>query len=97
VRVFLFALIAVVSQTAAQAQVKNDAKDNAKDNAPPPCFYSIGGKSIDVAVGKSVCRRSPAPYQDQYALLRCGPPLDEIALVKRGDPRCDRYEDRQQE
>jgi hypothetical protein len=85
--------MAVLSQTAAQAQVKNDAKDD----APKPCFYTIAGKTIDVAVGKSVCRRSPAPYEDQYALMRCGPPLDQIALVKRGDPRCDRYEDRQQE
>jgi hypothetical protein len=90
-RAFLVALVAVLSQATAQAQDKDGAPPKS-----PACFYTLeGGQSIDVPVGASVCRRSPAPYADQYAVLRCGPPLVDIALVKRGDPRCDRYEDRQ--
>jgi hypothetical protein len=89
-RIFLkVVLAAVLSQTTAQAQDKEKAPKHS-------CFYRLlGGQSIDVPVGASVCRRSPAPYQDEYAVLRCDPPLNEIAQVKRGDPRCDRYENRQ--
>lgn len=73
------------------------AQSQTKEELPKPsaCFYTVGNQSVEVPVGKSVCRRSPAPYESQYSLLRCGPPLNEVALVKRGDPQCDRYEDRQ--
>lgn len=68
------------------------SKDQKQDN----CFYTVAGQSIQVPIGKSVCRRQPAPYNDKYSLLRCTPPLDEIDTdVKRNDARCDRYEDRQ--
>ena len=71
-----------------------------KDQKQPEaaaCSYRLDstGQYIDVPVGASVCRRAPPPYTDQYGLLRCNPPLDEIDEVKRGDPRCDKYDDRQ--
>jgi hypothetical protein len=60
------------------------------------CFYTVGIESIQVPMGKTVCRRQPAPYDDKYSLLRCIPPLDEVdSDIKRNDARCDRYEDRQ--
>lgn len=60
------------------------------------CFYTVGNESIQVPIGKTVCRRQPAPYDDKYSLLRCRPPLDEVdSDIKRNDARCDRYEDRQ--
>lgn len=60
------------------------------------CFYTVGTQSIQVPIGKTVCRRQPAPYNDKYSLLRCNPPLNEIdSEIKRNDPRCDRYDDRQ--
>jgi hypothetical protein len=91
VRVFFTGLIAAVLLAPAQAQ--NDKKATPK---PDTCFYTVEGQSgvINVPVGTTVCRRAPSPYQEEYGLLRCDPPLDEIDLVKRGDPRCDRYEDR---
>lgn len=60
------------------------------------CFYTVGAQAIQVPIGASVCRRQPAPYNDKYSLLRCTPPLDELATdVKRGDARCDRYDERE--
>lgn len=60
------------------------------------CFYTVGNESIQVPIGKTVCRRQPAPYDDKYSLLRCIPPLDEVdSDIKRNDARCDRYEERQ--
>jgi hypothetical protein len=90
-RVLLMGLISIFLQTAAQAQ---DKEAPAKSDT---CFYSlVGGEIINVPVGANVCRRSPPPYSDEYSLLKCGPPLDEVvASLKRGDARCDRYEDRQ--
>ena len=60
-----------------------------------PCGYSINGYPFEVPNGKSLCWRSPFPYGAEYALLKCSPPLQEITLVRRGDPRCGRYEMRQ--
>jgi hypothetical protein len=60
-----------------------------------PCSYSINGYPYEVPNGKSLCWRSPFPYGAVYALLQCGPPIQEITQVKRGDARCDRYEMRQ--
>jgi hypothetical protein len=91
-RILLMGLISVVLQTAAQAQDKPPAPDK----QPDACFYTlVTGEVINVAVGKNVCRRSPAPYESEYSLLKCGPPLDEVvASLHRGDPRCDKFEDR---
>ena len=59
------------------------------------CPYTVGGQSYDLPAGKRLCWLSPPPYSD-YALLQCGPPLNELANgVKRGDPRCALYEDRE--
>ena len=59
------------------------------------CFYPIDNQSVEVPIGSGICRRMPAPYNDQYFVLRCIPPLTEIdSGIKRGDPRCDRYEER---
>jgi hypothetical protein len=90
-RILLIGLTAVFLQTAAQAQDKPPAPAQ-----PDNCFYTlVKGEVINVAVGATVCRRSPPPYENEYSLLKCGPPLDEIASsLKRGDPRCDKYEDR---
>ncbi len=76
------------------------AQDKAQGNAPPPkpadpCTYTIEGKLYEVPVGVKICFRSPPPYGDQYSLQQCKPPLEEFDHVKRGDPRCERYEDRQ--
>lgn len=91
-RVLLMGLISVFLQTAVQAQDKPPAQDKQTD----ACFYTLAsGEVINVAVGKNVCRRSPPPYESEYSLLKCGPPLDEVvASLHRGDSRCDRYEDR---
>jgi hypothetical protein len=88
-RVFAMILSAVLLAAEAQAQEKAQQPDSG------PCTYSIGGRPYEVPVGVKICFRSPFPYGDQYSLQQCFPPLDEIALVRRGDPRCERYEDRQ--
>ncbi|ULK95924.1 hypothetical protein [Bradyrhizobium sp. I71] len=93
-RLCLSVSIAIFSIVEAAAQDKLP-----QDRTRPPeggqCSYTVAGKQYEVAVGSKICFRSPPPYGDQYSLQQCFPPLDEIALVKRGDPRCDRYEDRQ--
>ena len=90
-RVFSIALIALVSLARAQAEEPTDSKSKTS------CSYTIGsGQSYEVPRDASICFRSPPPYTEEYALLRCYPPLQEVDLVKRGDPRCgDRYEDRE--
>ena len=102
-RAFSMALIAFASLTQAHAQ-ENAPPAGAPLNQPAPgpanktdapCSYSINGYPYEVPNGKSLCWRSPFPYGAVYALLQCGPPIQEITQVKRGDPRCDRYEMRQ--
>lgn len=84
--------LAVLSPGLAIAQEPAKKADQKSDN----CFYSVGTQAIQVPIGGRICRRQPAPYNDKYSLLRCNPPLDEIASdVKRGDARCDRYEERE--
>lgn len=80
----------------ALAQDAATTSDQKKPGPPPDnCFYTVGTRAIQVPIGASVCRRQPAPYNDKYSLLRCTPPLDEIDTdVKRGDARCDRYDER---
>jgi hypothetical protein len=90
-RVFSIALIALISVTQAQAEEPNESK-----KFSDRCGYTIHGYLYEVPNGASLCWRSPFPYTTEYALLRCYPPLQEITLVKRGDPRCGgHYEERQ--
>ena len=83
--------------TSALAQDAAKAPDEKKpDPKTDNCFYTVGSQAIQVPIGASVCRRQPAPYNDKYSLLRCTPPLDELATdVRRGDARCDRYDERE--
>jgi hypothetical protein len=77
--------------TPALAQEAAKKPDPKSDN----CFYTVGKEAVQVPIGASVCRRQPAPYNDKYSLLRCTPPLDEIDTdVKRGDSRCEKYDER---
>ena len=90
-RVFSMALIAFAALTQAHAQ-----EPSAPKTPGIACGYSINGYYYEVPNGTSLCWRSPFPYGAEYALLKCYPPLQEITLVKRGDPRCGgRYEMRQ--
>jgi hypothetical protein len=91
---FAFVSIAMLSIVGASAQDK-PRQDKAPQPGNSPCTYTIAGQQYEVPAGAKVCFRSPPPYGEQYSLQQCFPPLDEIAQVKRGDPRCERYEDRQ--
>ena len=85
------ALIAFAALTQAHAQGPSESK-----TPSTVCGYSINGYYFEVPNGRSLCWRSPFPYGAEYALLTCYPPLQEITLVKRGDPRCGgQYEMRQ--
>jgi hypothetical protein len=84
--------LAVLSSGLAIAQEAAKKADQKLDN----CFYTVGTLAIQVPIGGRICRRQPPPYNDKYSLLRCNPPLDELdSDVKRGDARCDRYEERE--
>jgi hypothetical protein len=90
---FSIGLMAMLALSQARAQDQPRAADKQQDK-PTGCSYTIAGKVVEVPVGTRLCWLSPPPYSD-YGLLQCGPPLNEIAEgLKRGDPRCDRYEDR---
>ena len=90
-----FSIVAAVLVVPALAAAQNEGEKKV-DQKPDNCFYTVGNQAIQVPFGASVCRRQPAPYDDKYSLLRCTPPLDEIdSDIKRGDARCDRYEERQ--
>jgi hypothetical protein len=90
-----FSIVAAVLVVPALAAAQNE-EEKKVDQKPDNCFYTVGNQTIQVPLGASVCRRQPAPYDDKYSLLRCTPPLDEIdSDIKRGDARCDRYEERQ--
>ena len=88
-RVFALVSIAVLLVGEARAQ----------DRPPPkptdPCTYTIDAKVYEVPIGVKICFRSPPPYGDVYSLQQCFPPLTELDQVRRGDQRCERYEDRQ--
>jgi hypothetical protein len=101
-RVFSMALIAFAALTQAHAQEPSGFKTPSISGgggipgASILCGYSINGYYHEVPNGTNLCWRSPLPYGAEYALLKCYPPLQEITLVKRGDPRCGgRYEMRQ--
>jgi hypothetical protein len=92
-RTFAIVAAVLVVPALAAAQTQGEKKVNQK---PDNCFYTVGNQAIQVPLGASVCRRQPVPYDNKYSLLRCTPPLDEIdSDIKRGDARCDRYEERQ--
>jgi hypothetical protein len=88
-RVFRISLIVIASLAQAHAEEPTNAKSKA-DNS---CHYTVSKeRSVEIPVGASACFRAPPPYTDIYGLLHCYPPLTELDLVKRGDPRCeDRY------
>jgi hypothetical protein len=91
-RMLLIGLMVTLSFS--QARAEEQRQDNKAQNTSRNCTYTIDNKVYEVPVGKSLCWKSPPPYSD-YGLLRCGPPLNEITEgLKRGDPRCDSYEDR---
>jgi len=78
------------------------AQAHAQGTAPPAasrdvCNYTIHGHSHDISAGVNLCWRVPYPYLSEYGLLHCDPKnkFQEIAVVRRGDPRCERYENRQ--
>jgi hypothetical protein len=83
-----------LSSLGAAAADDSPANKTKKNNN---CSYMLmDGQSVDLSVGANVCVRSPAPYTNEYALLHCYPPLQEVDLVKRGDSRCsEKYEDRE--
>ena len=86
-------LITAIAMSLPNSVLAQDAVQ--KPPEPAPCAYSLAtGQYVEVPIGSSVCRRVPPPYQDLYGLLRCNPPLNEIDQVKRGDPRCEKYDDR---
>ena len=92
-RTLIIAGVALASLGAAWADDSTADKAKKTDS----CSYMLmDGQSVDLPVGANVCVRSPPPYTNEYALLRCYPPLQEIDLVKRGDSRCsEKYEDRE--
>jgi hypothetical protein len=94
-RALLIALIAMVSLTQAKAEEPTNAESKTNNS----CSYTVSeGQSVELPVGANACFRSPPPYTDEYELLHCYPPLQEIDLVKRGDPRCgEKYEDRERQ
>ena len=76
------------------------AQAHAQDRIKSPessCSYMIkSGESYAVPSDENLCWRVPAPSSREYTLLHCDPPaLQEITRVKRGDPRCKKYEERQ--
>ena len=82
-----FFVLASLSHALAQERIKK----------PDSCSYEIkDGHSYAVPAGETLCWRIPPPFsKDEYTLLRCDPPLHEIIRVRRGDHRCNRYEERQ--
>jgi hypothetical protein len=89
-RAFSVALFALASLAQAHAQEKSPKPESS-------CRYTISnGDAYTVAGGDTLCWRVPPPSYPEYTLLRCdAPSLQEIARVKRGDPRCNKYEERQ--
>lgn len=93
-RTLIIAAVALASLVSAGAADDGSADKTKKIDS---CSYMLmDGQLVDLPVGANVCVRSPAPYTNEYALLHCYPPLQEVDVVTRGDSRCrERYEDRQ--
>jgi hypothetical protein len=70
-----------------------------KIKKPPEsaCSYEISvGDMYTVPAGEALCWRVPPPSYKEYTLLQCdGPSFQELRRVKRGDPRCNRFEELQ--
>lgn len=95
-RVFPIAFIALMSPVQAQLAAQ-DTFRRPESGVNSGCSYTIKGYLHEVPGGVNLCWRAPFPYSSTYGLLRCDPKFlfQEITLVTRGDPRCDRYEYRQ--
>src|SRR5262245_41546907 len=89
-RVLSVAFFALASLAQGYAQEKSKTPELA-------CSYTIStGDTYTVPGGEALCWRVPAPSYKEYTLLQCAAPaFQELARVKRGDPRCNKYEDRQ--
>ncbi len=90
----------IISGIALASLVSAGAADDSptdKTKKIDSCSYMLmEGQLVDLPVGANICVRSPAPDTNEYALLHCYPPLQEVDLVKRGDSRCrEKYEDRE--
>jgi hypothetical protein len=56
----------------------------------------IGWNAHTVPDGEALCWRVPPPSYKEYTLLNCAAPaLRQFGRVKPGDPRCNKYEERQ--
>lgn len=91
-RVLSVAFFAVASLAQAHAQ------DQEKVKRPvSACNYIVGvGDTYTVPAGEALCWRVPPPSYKEYTLLQCdGPSFQELRRVKRGDPRCSKFEERQ--
>jgi len=94
----MFSIVFAALLSTAQAELA--AQDTLRRPEFSPnriCYYTVRGYPQEVPAGANLCWRSPSPYSSEYGLLYCDPKLlfQEIALVRRGDRRCDRYEYRQ--
>jgi hypothetical protein len=90
-RVLSVAFFALASLAQAHAQEKIETPVSA-------CSYMISsGDRYTVPSGEALCWRVPPPSYEEYTLLKCAAPpaFQEIDRVKRGDPRCNKYEERQ--
>ena len=86
--VAFFALASLTQASHAQEEIKKPESS---------CSYTLrSGDSYVVPAGETLCWRVPAPSYRVYTLLKCvAPSFQELYRVKRGDPRCDKYEERQ--
>jgi hypothetical protein len=101
ISVSFFALASLV-QAHAQGTAQGTAGTNGTNRTSEPslsnvCYYTLDGYSHEVPAGVNLCWRVAYPYGSEYGLLHCDPKnnFQEITLVKRGDPRCNRYVIRQ--
>jgi hypothetical protein len=91
-RAFSVAFLALASLAQAHAQDRIKKPDSAS-----ACTYEISsGDTYTVSGGDALCWRVPPPSYKEYTLLHCDAPLfQELVRVKRGDSRCNKYEERQ--
>lgn len=89
-RVFLVVSFTVASLISAHAQEKTRKPETS-------CSYALSsGETYEVRAGEALCWRVPPPSYKLYTLLHCDAPFfNELVRVKRGDSRCNKYEERQ--
>jgi hypothetical protein len=82
-----FFALALLAQAHAQDRIKKATS----------CSYELSrGATYSVPDGQALCWRVPAPSYRVYTLLQCvAPTFQELYRVKRGDPLCNKYEERQ--